>query len=154
MNEESLTGTPATNSFMKYIKWYVLGITLCATVLGVGFGSWRYFGLTKELEEAKAKGIGVIQMTAKDRQQALLSQVGKLMVLPTGETPTIAQVDNATTLRSQPFFANAENADWVIVFTLAKKAILYRASINKIIEVMPVSLTSSPGASSSARIAR
>ncbi|KXK09252.1 MAG: hypothetical protein UZ22_OP11002001130 [Microgenomates bacterium OLB23] len=67
-----------------------------------------------------------------------LEAVSKLMELPTDETPTVATVTDKTKLQKQPLFNKAENDDRVIIYTKAQKAILYRPSINKIIEVAPV----------------
>jgi hypothetical protein len=41
-------------------------------------------------------------------------------------------------LKDQPFFARAQNGDKVIIYTQNKKAILYRPSENRIIEVAPL----------------
>jgi hypothetical protein len=72
----------------------------------------------------------------------LVNKVGKLIELPTTETPTIATVSDITKLAGQEFFANAQNGDKVLIFTQTKEAILYRESINKIIQVAPVNLGS------------
>lgn len=77
--------------------------------------------------------------------QGLIAQVGKFYLLPTNETPTIATVSDKSKLSDQPFFRNAENGDKVLIYSTSKKAILYRPSINKIIEVAPVNLGQSLG---------
>lgn len=80
---------------------------------------------------------------AKESQaeaQRLAMQVGKLMVLPTGEQPTIATVTDVEKLNDQPFFAKAKNGDKVLIFTGAKKAILFDPVANKIIEVAPINI--------------
>jgi len=64
--------------------------------------------------------------------------VGKLMVLPVGETPSLATVTNKANLQSQSFFANAANGDKLLIYAKEMKAILYRPSTNKIIEVAPI----------------
>ena len=72
--------------------------------------------------------------------QDLVNKVGKLMELPTNEIPKIATVSDITKLKGQAFFANAQNGDKVLIYAQNKLAILYRESINKIIEVAPVNL--------------
>ncbi len=72
--------------------------------------------------------------------KALVAEVGKLMVLPEGETPTLATVTDPAKLKSQAFFANAEQGDKVLVYAQARKAILYSPKKHKIIEVAPVNL--------------
>jgi hypothetical protein len=73
-----------------------------------------------------------------DDAAMLINKVGQLMELPIGEKPTIATVSDMTKLKGQPFFDKAENSDKVLIYKLAKKAILYRPSENKIINVAPV----------------
>lgn len=83
------------------------------------------------------------QATADPQKEAikelnsLVSSIGVLMILP-NETPTLATVSDPEKLRDQPFFTNAKKDDKVLIYTNAKKAILYRPSINKIIEVAPI----------------
>jgi hypothetical protein len=69
---------------------------------------------------------------------AIAAKVGALMILPQGETPTIAKVQDLTPLKGQAFFQNAKVGDYVLIYTKAGRAILYRPSENKIIEVGPV----------------
>jgi len=75
--------------------------------------------------------------------QQLLSKVGRHIELPTGEEPTLATVSDITKLSGQTFFARAKNGDRLIIYTRAKKAILYRPEIDKIIEVGPVNVDNS-----------
>lgn len=69
-----------------------------------------------------------------------LARVGRLILLPEGETPTLATVTDTEKLKGQAFFVNAKAGDKVIIYTNAKKAILYRPSENKIIEVAPLNI--------------
>jgi hypothetical protein len=84
----------------------------------------------------------------KEQNRQLVDKVGQLIVLPTDEQPTIATVSDLDKLKGQPFFAHAELGDKVFIYSGAKKAILYRPSTNKIIELAP--LTTGDSASASA----
>lgn len=76
----------------------------------------------------------VIQTDEGEKVKSLVKEVGKFVDLP-NETPRIVTVFDADKLRSQPFFAKAENNDQVLIYEKAKKAILYRPSTKKLIEV-------------------
>ena len=70
-----------------------------------------------------------------------MQEVGKLIDLP-NETPKVITVFEAEKLRSQPFFAKAQDYDQVLLFEKSKKAILYSPSQKKIIEVGPINVGS------------
>jgi len=72
--------------------------------------------------------------------------VGKLMVLPEGETPTIATVSDPDKLKDQAFFAHAKTGDKVLIYAKAKKAILYSPTDNRIVEVAAIDLGGTPAA--------
>ncbi len=69
-----------------------------------------------------------------------MEAVGRLIVLPEDEVPTIATVTDLEALQGQPFFANAKLGDKVLIFAKAGKAILYDPVEQKIVEVAPVNL--------------
>lgn len=75
-----------------------------------------------------------------------IEAVGKLMVLPTDEDPTVATVLDQEKLKDQSFFKNAQNGDVVLIYAKAGKAILYRQSARKIIEVGPIVFANQEGA--------
>lgn len=101
----------------------------------------------RQYQKAQARIANPAQ-AAKEDAKAILAAVGKLIELPTDEEPTIATVSDVAKLKDQQFFSGAKNGDNVLIYTKAKKAILYRPSINKIIEVAPVNI-GNPAPSSS-----
>lgn len=70
----------------------------------------------------------------------VVKQVDRHYILPVGESPTLATVSDVNRVRSQAFFANAANGDKVLVYAKARKAILYRPSADKIVEVAPLEI--------------
>ncbi|OGG37544.1 hypothetical protein A2110_02310 [Candidatus Jorgensenbacteria bacterium GWA1_54_12] len=80
------------------------------------------------------------QRIAQEDTSKLLERVGRLIVLPVGEEPTIATVSDPEKLKDQAFFANAQIGFKVLIYANAKKAILYDPSGDKIVEVAPVNI--------------
>lgn len=84
--------------------------------------------------------------TPPDETKNYLAKIGQFIELPSGEEPTTATIKDKDKLKDQAFFNRAENGDVVFIYVQAKKAILYRPSLNKVIDVAPVNLNSSPSA--------
>lgn len=79
-----------------------------------------------------------IALDAKKQAQDIVEKVGKLIVLPKDETPTIATISDPEKLKGQAFFAKAKIGDNVLIYTASKKAYLYDSVSNKILEVAPI----------------
>lgn len=78
--------------------------------------------------------------------QQLINSVSKLMQLPNNETPVLASINNAASLRSQGgfaryFYANAQNGDKLLIYTKNNLGVIYRPSTNKIIASGPYDLS-------------
>ena len=71
-------------------------------------------------------------------QEDLAALVGRIILLPQGEAPTIATINDLEPLKDQPFFTNAAIGDRVLIYNSAKKAFIFRPSLNKIIEVSTI----------------
>lgn len=78
------------------------------------------------------------QLSDSSEARSLIAKVSKLIVLPSNEQPTIATVTDLGALKDQLFFAQAHIGDKVLIYSVAKKAILYNPSENRIIEVAPL----------------
>lgn len=78
------------------------------------------------------------QQAAEEEKQQVIAAVGRLMFLPEGEEPTVATVTDLAPLQNQPFFDRATLGDKVLVYTNARKAILYNPDENKIVDVTPL----------------
>jgi len=76
----------------------------------------------------------------KGEDKKTIESISKYMELPQGEEPSIATILDITKLKDQKFFENAQNGDKIIIYNSARKAILWRPTTNKIIEVAPLVL--------------
>ncbi len=88
---------------------------------------------------------------ADDNIDKLIARVGTLIMLPSDEKPTIATVSDPEALKDQHFFDNAKRGDKVIIYSNAKKAILYDPMANKIVNVAPINIGNSPVVSPAAK---
>lgn len=68
----------------------------------------------------------------------IVSDVADHMLLPEDETPSLATVTDMNVLEDQEFFKHAREGDMVLMYMQSRKAIIYRPSIDRIIEVGPI----------------
>lgn len=83
-------------------------------------------------------------ITAEEKIRKVIDEIGKTIILPQNEIPTVATVADPEKLRDQPFFANAAVGDQVLIYTTSKKAVLYRPSVHKVVEVSSLNVTVPP----------
>jgi hypothetical protein len=115
--------------FAKKSVQIIIGVLIFLLIIGGGLYQYH---------KNNIGALGSAQGTDASDVGDLIAQVGEKMVLPTGETPTLATVSDVTKLQDQPFFKNAQNGDKVLIYGNAKLAIMYRPSIHKIVAVAPV----------------
>ncbi len=124
--------TPAISRSTKKQRplfFYPLLILVALLLGGLGyyFFQKQQFVSTAESEAAELKKVVI--------------QVGKLMDLPKDETPVLATVTDREKIKTQAFFARSENGDKVLLYTNLGRAILYRPSTNKIVDVTLINTT-------------
>lgn len=106
-----------------------------AAVIAVIYLSYAYIAAKNDLNKLSHPA-----QAAQDSRNQLVTEVGKLVDLPSGEIPSTATVSDAGKLKSQEFFARAQNGDKVLVYAKSGRAVLYRPSTNKVIEYSRVNL--------------
>lgn len=95
-----------------------------------------------QYELYKLKDPAYQQKIADNEIQKIVSKVSKLILLPE-ESPQIVIVQDVEKLRPlQPFFKDAENGDYVLVYQ--NLALIYSESKNKLINVGPVTREEEP----------
>ena len=68
-----------------------------------------------------------------------VAAVGKLIVLPQGETPVAFEISDPTFLSGkEPFFAGAEKGDILLIYQKTGKAIIYSKARNVIVNAGPL----------------
>lgn len=118
-----------SNHLLQKILVPALGVLLL--VLG---GTAVYF--YREVATLKQDPEALVRKEAEE----LVAVVGKLIILPKDEIPTVATVSDPTKLANQPFFAKAKMGDKVLLYPNAGKAYLYDPVAHKLLEVAPINL--------------
>lgn len=115
-----------TNKDQKGFK-LISVIIIVAVLLVVGGGGYYYYSKFNKNQ-------------SEDKQIAALEKkIGKLIMLPTGEKPVLANIENATALAAQqPFFAGTQNGDKLLVYRQARKAFVYSEATGKLVNVGPI----------------
>ncbi len=80
------------------------------------------------------------QEVAQQEVKNIVAKVSRLILLPEGESPTIATVTDPNLLKDQAFFGKTQKGDQILIYTNAKEAILYRPISNMIINVAPINI--------------
>ncbi len=129
--ETTTTATP-TIAKRSDIKSYLIAV-LALVVLAAGGASYYFYNQIQTLKKNPSK-------VSEQEVATIVAQVGKIMILPQGEQPTLATVADPALLKNQAFFAQAKVGYKVLIYTNARKAILYDPTENKIVEVAPINI--------------
>lgn len=140
MKKEIVTASVKKQFSVQKITIFIVSILLFVVALSLAIYFYNQYRSTQKLLKDPT-------LVAQEEIKTVIKEVGKLIELPKNEQPTLATVSDKTKLESQSFFKNAENGDKVLLYTNAKKAILYRPSINKIIEVSSINIGPNPTSS-------
>jgi len=121
-------------------------------VQGLGFGCSLTSRVSKRtaiiagcatLLFAAVVGVVVWRVTARPsgtESQRVIAEVGKLYMLPSNETPTVAKVKDVDKLSGQAFYKDARNGDYLLVYSKSGLALIYRESQDILVRVGDVHL--------------
>lgn len=102
-------------------------------VVLVGLLLWQYLDARAELSRYNDP-VKAVEEESKD----IVSQVGKIMILPANEQPVPAEVSDASKFQDNPAFEGAQNGDKLLIYQENRKVIIYRPSTNQIVNVIAV----------------
>ena len=122
----------------------IVKLLLIILFLLLGYIAWQYYHPDKT-------NISSLDIATQEKDE-IIRKVGAHIVFPTDETPTLATDSDPEQLKRYPFFTNAEKGDKVLIYSIAKKAILYRPDGDKIVEIAPIITKSNTSESPPAQI--
>ena len=120
---------PVTSVKRKSRLLWIAPIFVFAAVL-IGLGIWKYLDQQNQITALKDPKQASLAAT-----EQLITDVSKVAVMPKDEQPIIREISELESLANQPFYNDAQIGDRVLVFSKAKKAILYRPSTGQVVSI-------------------
>ena len=108
---------------IKHKATTILIILVAVLTLAGGFFGYKYWQALQNDPQRQAK--------------ELLDYVSSISDTPP-ETPTIATVTDTSKLSNETLRARSQNGDKLLIYTRAKRLILYRPSTKKVIETLTI----------------
>lgn len=126
---------PQEGAVRTYIMKTAYKITLgLALVVLVCVGGWLAFRSQSD------NGLANLSASAKltdDQVQMIIDRIGKFMVVPSDEKPSVVILRDVAALeQQQPFYRGAKDGDILVVYST--RAIVYDAKTNKLVSVSPI----------------
>jgi hypothetical protein len=122
-------------------KKLIIGIAIVVVLVAIGAYVYQQTGFAfLTTTPSSDQTANVNSEEGRSEMESLVKEVGKLIVLPEGEDPTVATITDPSKLQDQPFFVNAKAGDKVLIYPTARKAFLYDPSAKKLVEVAPLVL--------------
>lgn len=115
-----------TDKKSLHIRTILPGILISIVLVIVGITIWLVYD-----QHQKDNNLNDVQVVVR--------RVSSLAILPQNETPALATVTDKSKLQT-PFLQQADNGDRILIYEKAKKVIIYRPSINKIVDIGPVDI--------------
>ena len=133
---DEIQSTPPISKRKKFAKKLV-GFLLFLLVITLAAASGYFYWQYQKLSKSPLAG----QIQAEEENNRAVKAVGKLMLLPTDETPVVATIADIDKLKDVPFYKNAKNGQKLIIYSNLKQAILYDPTTNMIINVGSFNMT-------------
>jgi hypothetical protein len=124
-----LTSPTINGMKRKQIIIAIVGGVIVLLLVVIGILTWKYQQVSKNPDNA-----------AKKTSARVVDKVSGLYIVPTGEEPTVAQIQDKNKLDNQEFFKSAKNGDYLLIYQKARVALVYREDVNKLVNVGPVNI--------------
>ena len=120
------------------MKSKVLFVLLSLSAL---FLAWSVYNLKIASNRAKMVSEQWQQPVFSRNSEVIIKKAGQLILLPQDERPSAAVINNVSRLqKNQPFYKDARNGDWLLIYFKARKVYIYSESKNIIVSVGPLAL--------------
>jgi len=107
---------------------------IAVAVVAVIFAGWMFM----QNQQLQKKDTANTSAKTEISNEEVAKKVAAVYDAPK-ETPSVAKVADRSKLPNEPFFQNAKQGDYVLIYPSAKIALIYRMSENKVVNIGPIS---------------
>lgn len=118
----------------KNLLYFIIFIIVGAIIFGIYFSTTR----SKESNNTVEPETQISDSQKTKDDEAIIEAVNNLVYIPTSVKPTIATISDKDQITGDKFLSKAEIGDKLLLYSTVGKGILYRPSINKIIDIVPI----------------
>jgi len=108
----------------------ISGAILLVVLVVAGFFAWQYFNDTGRMN--------------RETVSRIKEEVGRIYELPTDEEPSVAQLNNPSSLEGQEFYKKAQKGDYLLIYQKSQLALIYRDATKKLVNVDHVEIGAKP----------
>lgn len=131
-NKKSPKNEPIVITRRQLRRYTQLGAIGLGALLLI-FLAWQYIDARRDADKLSDP-----KTSAEQANKELVSDLRKVAVLPADEEPQVAELTDKDKQKNNPFFANAENGDKVLVYQKASKVIIYRPSTKQVVNMATI----------------
>lgn len=131
-----MDGNVPVSEKKKISKKLLIYLLLSVTIILLGTTGYFFYQYQRLFKSPIAA-----QVAAQEEAKKLATAIGKLMLLPKDEIPTVATITDIDKLKDQPFFKDAANGNKVLIYANSKQAIIYDPKTNLIVNVGPINFS-------------
>ncbi len=122
---------PSTKTNSKMLPWILLLVVLVG-----GVAASMYY--RNRANQAESNPTAVQQEKNQAETDRVLTSIKKVILISETDAPTVARVEDPEKLKSsnQEFYKDIQVGDYLVIYP--KRAIIFRESINQIINIAPI----------------
>lgn len=108
----------------------ISGVIFLVVLAVAGYFAWQYFTDTGRMN--------------RETVERIKEEVARIYELPKDEEPSVAQLNNPSSLEGQEFYKAAQKGDYLLIYQKEQLALIYRDATKKLVNVDHVEIGAKP----------
>jgi hypothetical protein len=128
---------PLLKNLKQKLIYILVFLIISGTIASAYYYYDRYSQASKQLTALKSQAPN----SPPDENAKIIAAVTKLVELPQTPPDGIGQITDKNQYKNLVFYNEIVNGDYLLIYVQANKAVIYRPSTNKLVNIYPVSVS-------------